>query len=140
MDFEIAKKQYVGFLIQNYTFWKQWAKQFWLAAGDANTRYFHSMASSKKRRNKISRLKDNFRVWHDSAKAVERLMENYFHALYTSEGCSDNGCLEAITPLISVADNAFLIAPFSEVDIKEAFTTTYKILCSGYLAAVSKPL
>ena len=83
-------------------------------------RYFHSMASSKKRRNKISRLKDNFRVWHDSAKAVERLMENYFHAMYTSEGCSGNGCLEAITPLISVADNAFLIAPFSEVDIKEA--------------------
>ena len=40
VDFETAKKQCVGFLIQNDTFWKQWPKQFWLAAGDANTPLF----------------------------------------------------------------------------------------------------
>ena len=41
--FEESRIQYLNLLNQREVLWKQWAKQFWLIDGDANTRYFHSM-------------------------------------------------------------------------------------------------
>ena len=107
-------------LIQNETFWKQRAKEFWLTTGDANTRYFHSMASAKRRRNCKSRLKDDSGVWRDNEEEVEKMLLYYFQALYMSEGSNDGGCTDVITPMILNDDNAFLTASFTEMEIKEA--------------------
>ena len=52
-EFLIAKSKYVALLHQSEIFWKQRSKQFWLASGDMNTKYFHSMASTTKRKKKI---------------------------------------------------------------------------------------
>ena len=106
-------------LIQNETFWKQRTKQLWLTAGDANTRYFHSMASARRRRNRISRLKDDSGVWRDNEEEVEKMMLAYFQALYMSEGNNDGGCTDVISPMILNDDNAFLTAPFTKMEIKE---------------------
>ena len=109
-EFEITKHRYVDLLIQNETFWKQRAKQFWLTTGDANTRYFHSMASFRRRGNRISRLKDDSEVWRDNEEDVEKMMLDYFQALYMSESSNDGGCTNVI----------YLTAPFTEMEIKEA--------------------
>lgn len=55
--------EYVRVSRANEDYWKQRAKMFWLAGGDANTRYFHTMASSRRKRNHIDRLKDENKVW-----------------------------------------------------------------------------
>ena len=117
-EFELTKQRYVDLLIQNETFWKQRAKQFWLTAGDANTRYFHSMASARRRRNRILRLKDDSGVWRDNEEEVEKMMLAYFQASYMSEGSNDGGCTDVISPMILNDDNAFLTAPFTEMEIK----------------------
>ena len=38
--------------------WRQRARTQWVAKGDKNTRYFHGMATQRKRRNFIKVIKD----------------------------------------------------------------------------------
>lgn len=44
-------------LFQEESYWKQRAKTLWLEEGDANTRFFHAAASSRKKTNHITSLK-----------------------------------------------------------------------------------
>ena len=46
------------------------------------------------------------------------MMLAYFQASYMSEGSNDGGCTDVISPMIFNDDNAFLIAPFTEMEIK----------------------
>ena len=78
------------------------------------------MASARRRRNRISRLKDDSGVWRGNEEEVEKMMLTYFQALYMSEGSNDGGCTDVISPMISNDDNAFLTTPFTEMEIKEA--------------------
>ena len=68
------------------------------------------MASFRRRRNRISRLKDDSGVWRDNDEEVEKMMLDYFQALYMSESSNDGGCTNVI----------YLTAPFTEMEIKEA--------------------
>ncbi|XP_021600662.1 uncharacterized protein LOC110606213 [Manihot esculenta] len=43
--------------------WKQRAKVFWLWEGDTNTRFFHAMATNRKRKNNVLRLQNSEGVW-----------------------------------------------------------------------------
>ncbi|KAK6137205.1 hypothetical protein DH2020_029052 [Rehmannia glutinosa] len=62
-EFERARHQYNLLLAQQEDFWKQRAKLFWLKGGDTNTKYFHTVASSRKRHNTITQLKDGNGLW-----------------------------------------------------------------------------
>lgn len=52
-----AKEKLGNLLLREEIYWKQRAKQFWLREGDKNTRFFHSMASARKKVKNISKLK-----------------------------------------------------------------------------------
>lgn len=60
-----AEIEYSKILTQQEDFWKQRAKQFWLQGGDCNSKYFHSYASSRKKKNQINKLKNKEGNWVD---------------------------------------------------------------------------
>ena len=43
--------------------WKQRAKDHYIKEGDRNTKYFHMVASKRRRNNLILRVEDELRVW-----------------------------------------------------------------------------
>ncbi|TYH19510.1 hypothetical protein ES288_A05G357600v1 [Gossypium darwinii] len=51
-------------------YWALRARSQWLREGDKNTRYFHVRASGRRRKNKISRLKDEQGNWHDNEEEI----------------------------------------------------------------------
>lgn len=50
-------------------YWQQRAKNFWLKEGDTNSKFFHAVASSRKKLNHISGLKERMGVWSQIMKA-----------------------------------------------------------------------
>lgn len=79
----IEKKTRLSTLLaQEDAFWKQRAKVYWLRDGDTNSRFFHAMASARKRRNHILKL-----VRDDETEATDQhdlcnIAKDYFTSMF----------------------------------------------------------
>ncbi|MCI25873.1 hypothetical protein A2U01_0047064, partial [Trifolium medium] len=51
-----ARENLSKVLKQEEDYWKQRAKTHWLRDGDANTKFFHAIASTRKKKNSITKL------------------------------------------------------------------------------------
>lgn len=58
IEFKNCTDRLARLLAQEEDFWRQRAKIYWLTEGDLNTKYFHSVATARRRRNVISALVD----------------------------------------------------------------------------------
>ncbi|GJT41078.1 reverse transcriptase [Tanacetum coccineum] len=69
--------------------WKQRSRIQWLSDGDKNTRFFHSRASNRRKRNSIFRLKDQDGRWIDNEEDVRGLVAHYFNDLFSTSSPQD---------------------------------------------------
>ncbi|PWA73584.1 hypothetical protein CTI12_AA146360 [Artemisia annua] len=69
--------------------WKQRSRIQWLSEGDKNTRFFHSRASNRRKRNRILRLKDEDGRWVENDDDVCILVTCYFTNLFCSSSPQD---------------------------------------------------
>ena len=53
-------------------YWKQRSRAGWLRKGDKNTKFFNAKASTRKRKNRISRLENKDGIWTEEAENIER--------------------------------------------------------------------
>ncbi|KAK8951856.1 hypothetical protein KSP39_PZI003968 [Platanthera zijinensis] len=60
------------------TWWRQRAKVRWLTEGDSNTAYFHSMASNRRRCNRINQVLDMHGELTDDPAAIEATFLHFF--------------------------------------------------------------
>ena len=67
-----------------------------------------------------SRVKDLAGQWRDSEHGLDEVMVQYFQTFYTSQHGSTDVCLSTVGPKVSITDNAFLIAPISTEEVKNA--------------------
>lgn len=91
-----------------------------MQAGDSNTRAFHQAATSRKKKNKITRLLGEDDYWYDSSNGVENIVVSYFREIFRSEQGQMAEVIEAIQPRVSVDQNSFLCFPFSLEEICDA--------------------
>ena len=61
--------------------WRERSRQLWLAAGDANTRFFHQVASGRRTLNRIHSIRVGDRSYSGHA-AVGTAIANHFRAFY----------------------------------------------------------
>jgi hypothetical protein len=52
--------------------------------GDRNTKFFHECASQRKRKNEISRLRNQYGDWVSDKTKMEGMVNNYFNNLFIS--------------------------------------------------------
>ena len=73
---------------QENTYWHQHSKISWMKDGDQNSKFFHAMASQRKRSNEIQKLKDSDGRWYSQQSDLERVASDYFQTMFTSASTS----------------------------------------------------
>ena len=93
----------------------------WLGLGDRNTKYFHSKASDRRRKNTISCIMDEEGVWHDSPDSIAEVAVSYFKNLYSSTYPSRiSDVLDSIPTKVTEDMNQSLIKEFTREEIEVA--------------------
>ena len=104
--------------------WRQRARTQWVAKGDKNTRYFHGVATQRKRKNFIKGIKDDEGVWQRDEEVLLAIFVEYYTRLFTQSHFHDlDRVLEGVKRVVTVDMNAELVKPYSmeEVDILPKF-------------------
>ncbi|XP_052289376.1 uncharacterized protein LOC127899713 [Citrus sinensis] len=120
MEFTEVRKRYNELLHSHEIFWKQRAKALWLKEGDLNSRYFHSMASTRKKKNSIVKLRNAQGVWCADSGEIDTLIGTYFTELFSSNGSNNEAVVSSVMTSITAEQNQILLAPFTDADVKEA--------------------
>ena len=63
---------------QENNYWHQRSKISWMKDGDRNSKFFHAVASQRKRRNEIQKLQDSDGRWYSQQSDLERVASEYF--------------------------------------------------------------
>ena len=112
--------------------WEQRARALFLKCSDRNTSYFHSKASHRYRRNRISDLRNNANVWCSEVSQIKEIAVEYYNSLFTSSNPSDmNEILDAIRPSVSADMNIQLSKPFSREEVDTAIKEMDPIKAPG---------
>lgn len=108
-------------MAKNEIYWRQRSRALWLKASNRNTKFFHYKASSRKRRNTISRLEDENGKWQKSEPELEKTMVYYFQQLFSSNGNTDyEEVADVMRGCLSDEMNQKLLADFMAEEIRQA--------------------
>ena len=101
--------------------WRQRSKIPWLRDGDRNTRFFHSKASQRRRRNYITKLHDANGGWCSSQDQVNATIVDFYHNLFTSGSPSNfKEVIETIPHVVTDEMNEMLMAEFHIEEVEVA--------------------
>lgn len=116
----LARAEVQTWLEREETMWRQRSKALWLKEGDQNSKYFHTKAYHRRRRNGIKRLKDTNGEWQDGEKK-DRIILEYFQNLFSAT--NDRGqtdFLECLGGRVIALMNEDLTRPYIENEVIEA--------------------
>lgn len=82
VEYENVKKRLHLLLDQREIFWGQRSKQLWLKSGDKNSKIFHAAASTRRRTNRIIKLKNSAWEWKEWNAGLEEVVVDYYAELY----------------------------------------------------------
>lgn len=115
-----TKAKLGGLLLQEESFWRQRAKTHRLQEGDSNTKFFHAMATNRKRRNVIKQLDNGVGNVIVDQGGMCNVAKEYFQNLFFGGSCSYNLVLDVVNPRVSMEDNNRLTQPFTMEEFRLA--------------------
>ena len=135
LDYEVVKLLQADLndlLDKEGLMWEQHARALFLKYGDRNTGYFHSKASHRFRRNKISGLRNLDNVWCTSDLQIKDIVVEYFQSLFSSSHPSlQSDIFEAVMPSVSLEMNEQLLKPFTREEVEVALHQMEPITAPG---------
>jgi hypothetical protein len=106
---------------QRDIYWKQHAHVNWMKGGDRNTKYFHSVATERRRTNRIKMLKGANGVVVEEEEAMKEVESNYFLNLFqSSPGTRMEELLQHVHPRVTQDMNNSLCKEFTNKEVLEA--------------------
>ncbi|XP_021721367.1 uncharacterized protein LOC110688926 [Chenopodium quinoa] len=107
-----------------YLFWQQRAKLKWDALGDSHSRLFFSVVQSRKRKNRISGLRDSSGVWQRDGAQVAAMIQEFYKDLYSvtvQPSDHDHEWWDSLQlPSLSSDHQNILMRPFTPEEIRVA--------------------
>lgn len=93
---------------------------------------YHGLTKLKKSKYKISKMRDRNGVIHNQEETINKVAEDYFVSMFSSSPTiSLHDCLPNIQPKITMDMNTMLIAPVTDIKIKEALDSIGTDRASG---------
>lgn len=109
-------------LLHEETYWKQRAKNYWLAEGDANTKFFHASASARKKTNHIDFLENDQGVQIQEHEAMSCIVKDYFTEVFTNNRAGNINLTLVADRKVTGSQNERLVADVTY----EEFTAAVK--------------
>jgi hypothetical protein len=109
---------------QREIYWKQRAHAHWMKDGDRNTKYFHSFASERKKRNRLNKLKTEEGGVVEEEEAMKEVATNYFTKLFTSStGTRMEELLDRIDSRVTPEMNTMLCKEYTSEEVVDALNS-----------------
>lgn len=86
----LATDQLNELLYREEMLWLQRSRIDWLKEGDRNTKFFHSKAVWRAKKNKISKLRDSEGTVHSSTNVLEQMSTDYFKEIFSADPSLDH--------------------------------------------------
>ncbi len=113
-------------------YWKQRAQVAWLKEGDRNTKFFHSKATQRQKKNSLMGLMDKEGHWHQDPDKMEEIAVEYFDDIFTSTNPLDlESCTEGIERFVTNAMNHSLTCVFREEKVDKAIQQMHPFKAPG---------
>lgn len=116
--FDEAQRNLQNALLQREIYWKQRSKQSQLQARDENTRYFHTLFSSRCLRNCIDKLRDASGVWHKGMNPLRAHMVSYFEGMFCVQLVNAFSVISCLSARVTDAHIVSLSAPFNAEEVR----------------------
>lgn len=101
--------------------WLQRSRISWLKEGDRNTKFFHSKAVWRAKKNRISRLRASDGTIHNTATTIEKLATDYFKEIYKADPNLDQASVSQLfQKKVTAAMNENLCKEFTDEEIADA--------------------
>ncbi|KAL9677317.1 hypothetical protein QQ045_005545 [Rhodiola kirilowii] len=104
--------------------WRQRSRVEWLKEGDSNTKYFHSRASQRRKRNTVNKIKDSNGSWITDEIEMCKEAVNYFSNIFTTSYQGNEVNWEESLSIIDSSNSSeqseFLRAPFTQSEVQNA--------------------
>uniref|UniRef100_A0A2N9HU09 Reverse transcriptase domain-containing protein n=1 Tax=Fagus sylvatica TaxID=28930 RepID=A0A2N9HU09_FAGSY len=108
-------------LLSEELHWRQRSRMTWLAAGDSNTKFFHSQANQRRRTNCLSGLWNSDNVWCTDESQIENIAVSYFDDIFhTSTPVNLEDTLTAVNSRVTPEANQRLLQPFTADEVRIA--------------------
>ena len=116
-----ASKQLDDLLLKQEIFWAQRSRVSWLKHRDMNTKFFHSKASQRHKRNFIHGIKNQHGNWVEDITDVVEVAVDYFETIFHSGTCERmEECLNIIPQRMSADMREELSRPSTVEKVKAA--------------------
>ena len=118
---KLLKEEINLLLDKEATMWQQRSKIMWLKDGDKNTKFFHSKASQKLRRNYITRLHDANRNWCTHQQQINDTIVDYYTDFFTTSRPEHlEEVVDVIPEVVTAEMNANLTGDFTTMVLEVA--------------------
>ncbi|XP_074313454.1 uncharacterized protein LOC141648626 [Silene latifolia] len=113
-------------------FWRQRSRALWLKDGDKNTKFFHTRASERKRKNHIAKLVDDDGRVREGDEQVAQVAKLYFQELFLSSNPTvPAGVLAGLGSRVMAEMNEQLRREYTEEEVIEALNQMHPLKAPG---------
>ncbi|CAL1388052.1 unnamed protein product [Linum trigynum] len=108
-------------LEQEELIWYQRSREHWVKFGERNTSYFHQQANIRRRKNRITALRDQTGVWIDEPQELADMVFEFYTNLYLQDSSAYEDMMpKNAFPRLAQEDLLALLRPFTIMDIHKA--------------------
>jgi len=118
-------------LFQDDAYWRQRAKTHWYKDGDRNAKFFHALATARRKVNRITSLDDGDGNKITNEQGMQDVARQYFVNIFQQQHSDFSYVIDVINPSVSENDNDMLTAPFTKAEFKDVIFSMHPDKCSG---------